>query len=147
MSVRKPVIVALAVLMGLCASGDVSNVSIAQDAPTAVQLESVEAIPGVARVEVLWTTVSELDAAGFNVMRSTSESGPWVQANDYLIIAIGTGMSGADYSFQDTGLTGGIEYYYHLQEVLNTGGTQDYLGEWIRSATPLHGVYLPLIAR
>ena len=147
MSVRKPVIVVLAVLMGLCAGGDVSNISIAQDNPTAVQLESVEAIPGVARVEVLWTTVSELDAAGFNVMRSTSEFGPWVQANDYLIIAIGEGTKGADYSFQDTGLTGGIEYYYHLQEVLTTGGTQDYLGEWIRSATPLHGVYLPLIVR
>lgn len=147
MSVRKPVIVALAVLMGLCAGGDVSNISIAQDNPTAVQLESVEAIPDVARVEVLWTTVSELDAAGFNVMRSTSEFGPWVQANDYLIIAIGEGTSGADYSFLDTGLTGGIEYYYHLQEVLTTGGTQDYLGEWIRSATPLHGVYLPLIVR
>ena len=147
MSVRKPVIVALAVLMGLCTGGDVSNISIAQDNPTAVQLESVEAIPGVARVEVLWTTVSELDAAGFNVMRSTSEFGPWVQANDYLIIAIGEGTSGADYSFLDTGLTGGIEYYYHLQEVLTTGGTQDYLGEWIRSATPLHGVYLPLIVR
>jgi len=147
MSVRKPVIVALAVLMGLCTGGDVSNISIAQDNPTAVQLESVEAIPGVARVEVLWTTVSELDAAGFNVMRSTSEFGPWVQANDYLIIAIGEGTSGADYSFLDTGLTGGVEYYYHLQEVLTTGGTQDYLGEWIRSATPLHGVYLPLIVR
>jgi hypothetical protein len=147
MSVRKPVIVALAVLMGLCAGGDVSNISIAQDNPTAVQLESVEAIPGVARVEVLWTTVSELDAAGFNVMRSTSEFGPWVQANDYLIIATGTGTSGADYSFLDTGLTGGIEYYYYLQEVLATSGTQDYLGDWIRSATPLHGVYLPLIIR
>lgn len=146
MSVKKPVIVALAVLMGLCAGGRISNTSSAQDNPTAVQLESVEAIPGVARVEVLWTTVSELDAAGFNVMRSTSEFGPWLQANDYPIIAMGT-MSGADYSFPDTGLTGGVEYYYHLQEVLTTGGTQDYLGEWIRSATPLHGVYLPLIIR
>ena len=147
MSVRKPVIIVLAMLLGLCAGGGVSNISIAQDNPTAVQLESVEAIPGVAQVEVLWTTVSELDAAGFNVMRSTSEFGPWVQANEYLIIAIGGEMRGADYNFVDTGLAGGVEYYYHLQEVLNTGGSQDYRGEWVRSATPLHGVYLPLMVR
>lgn len=147
MSVRKPVIVALAVLMGLCAGGDVSNISIAQDDPTAVQLQSVEAIPGVAQVEVLWTTVSELDAAGFNVMRSTSEFGPWVQANDNTIEATGGDWKPHNYSFPDTGLAGGVEYYYYLQEVLITGGAQDYLGEWIRSATPLHGVYLPLIVR
>ena len=147
MSVRKPVIIVLAMLLGLCAGGGVSNVSIAQDNPTAVQLESVDAIPGVSQVEVRWTTVSEINAAGFNVMRGTSISGPWVQANDYLIIAMGTGTSGADYSFLDSGLTGGVEYYYHLQEVLNTGGSQDYRGEWVRSATPLHGVYLPLMVR
>jgi len=101
----------------------------------------------VAKVEVRWTTVSELDAAGFNVMRSTSESGPWVQANDYLIIAMGIGTGGAVYSYVDSGLAGGVEYYYHLQEVLTTGGTQDYRGEWVRSATPRHGFYLPLMVR
>ena len=147
MSIRRPVIVVLVMLMGLCAGGGVTNISVAQDNPTAVQLESVDAVPGVTQVEVLWTTVSELDAAGFNVMRSTSELGPWVQANKYLIIAMGTETSGADYSFLDSGLMGGVEYYYHLQEVLNTGGSQDYRGEWIRSATPLHGVYLPLMVR
>lgn len=147
MSTRRPITMALAVLLGLCILGNASAAAFPGDDPTEVRLKSVEAIPGVAQVEVRWTTLSELDTAGFNVMHSTSAGGPWEQANKNLILAQGEGMSGASYSFTDTGLAGGITYTYFIQELTNTGGTNNYRGEWIRSATPRHGFFLPFIVR
>jgi hypothetical protein len=145
-STRKLITIASVVLLALRAGGNVSTASFTHDGPTVVVLESVEAIPGVRQVEVRWTTISELDTAGFNVMRSTSAGGPWEQANAYLIIALGVAPGGADYSFVDTGLTGGITYYYYIRGVTASGSppTDDYT-DYIRSATPKHGIYLPIV--
>ena len=137
------ILVVLVVLLGLFAIGDFSAAARTTGDPTSVDLESVEAIAGCRQVEVRWSTYNEWGAVGFNVMRSTSETGPWEQANASVIVAEG-GESGASYSFVDAGLAGGITYYYYIQEMLTTGGTQDHL-EWIVNATPGFGVYLPLI--
>lgn len=143
MNRRRLIVIGMVALLGLYAGGTVSNATFAHNDPTAVTLDWVDAIPGTAQVEVQWATTIELDTAGFNVLRSTSESGPWEQANDYLILAYGE-MSGAQYSFVDTGLAGGITYYYMLQEIQLTGDPINYTG-YIRSATPDHGTYLPLV--
>jgi hypothetical protein len=143
-STRQPVVIALVVLLGLCPGGYVSAAVHTNDGPTAVYLKSVDAIPGACYIEVRWSTYAELDTAGFNVMRSTSEAGPWEQANESAILALGGEHSEHDYSFVDNGVTVGVTYYYYIQEILESGGTQDYAGEWIRSAK-VEGAYLPLI--
>jgi hypothetical protein len=148
MNTRRPITMALAILLGLCILGNVSAAAFTNDDPTVVELDSVEAIPGVAQVEVRWTTLTELDTVGFNVMRSTSADGPWEQANDLLVWAQGSGLRGADYRFPDTGLTGGITYYYYIQGVKASDPMQkDDYTDYICSATPRHGSYLPFISK
>lgn len=144
MSRRRLIVIGMVALLGLYASGSASGVTFADDGPTEVHLEDVWATPGTAQVEFGWITTSERDTAGFNVLRGASQYGPWEQANDDLILARGEDMGGAQYSFVDTGLAGGVTYYYMLQEILLTGGSTDYTG-YIRSATPDRGTYLPLV--
>lgn len=144
MSRRRLIVIGMIALLGLYAGGSASGVTLADDGPTEVHLENVWATPGIAQVEFGWITTSERDTAGFNVLRGTSQYGPWVQANDDLILARGEDMSGAQYSFLDTGLTGGITYYYMLQEIQLAGEPINYTG-YIQLATPDHGTYLPLV--
>jgi hypothetical protein len=146
---KKSTAIVLGIWLGLWILGNVVSATYTNDDPTAVVLDSVEAIPDVARVDVRWATVSELDTAGFHVMHSTSADGPWERANDDLILAEGEATSGASYRFMDTGLAGGVTYYYYIQEVTASGSppTHDYKDEWIRSATPKYGTYLPLVVR
>jgi len=134
----------LMLLLGWWALGNVSSATFVNNNPAAVILGNVEAIAGAAQVEIRWTTLSELDTVGFNVMRSTSEDGPWEMANDNAILAQGSDLSGDDYSFVDTGLAGGITYYYYIQELLASGGTQDHTDR-IVFATPEYVIYLPII--
>ena len=143
MNTVKRILIVLGVLLGLCAGGSVATAAHADDDPTSVELKEVTAIAGYGQVEVRWATYSEWGAAGFNVMRGASETGPWEQANAYAIVAVGE-EGGASYSFVDAGLAGGITYYYYIQEILLSGGTQDHL-DHIVSATPGYCVYLPLI--
>jgi hypothetical protein len=140
------IVIGMVALLGLYASGSASGVTFADDVPTEVHLEDVWATPGIAQVEFGWITASERDTAGFNVLRGTSQYGPWEQANDDLILARGEDMSGARYIFLDTGLTGGVTYYYMLQEIQLAGNPTNYT-DYIRSATPEpgYGTYLPLV--
>jgi hypothetical protein len=117
------------------------------DTPTSVTLEyvraaAVETQPG--QIKVLWKTNSELNTAGFVVMRSTTLEGVYGPANIDLILAQGEGTGGATYAYVDAGLTGGLTYYYYIREVTDSGGTEDHT-EFTRSARPWFGVYLPLI--
>jgi hypothetical protein len=141
---RRLIVIGMVALLGLYAGGSASGVTFADDGPTEVHLEDVWATAGTAQVEFGWITTSERDTAGFNVLRGTSQYGPWEQANDDLILAQDEDLTGAQYIFLDTGLAGGITYYYMLQEILLTGGSTDYT-DYIRSATPYHGTYLPLV--
>jgi len=77
-------VIALVILVGMCAGGAASASTGAEDDPTAVVLREVRAtaIPGERSIEVFWATGSEADVAGFNVMRGTSDAGPWEQANE-----------------------------------------------------------------
>ena len=136
--------IALVILVGMCAGGAASASTGAEDDPTAVVLREVRAtaIPGERSIEVFWATGSEADVAGFNVMRGTSDAGPWEQANENAIIAVGDDMTGAEYTFVDADVSLGITYYYCIQEIMDSGDMYKYL-DWVRSAT-LYVCYLPL---
>jgi hypothetical protein len=72
---------------------------------------------------VEWSTASELDIAGFNVLRAENADGPFTQINEGLIPPAGDSLQGGTYRFEDQGVQGGQTYYYQLQEVELSGAT------------------------
>lgn len=68
-------------------------------------------------IEIAWQTETEFESAGFNVLRSQMESGPYVKANEQLIPASNDALAGADYSFVDTDIAAGQFYYYQLEDI------------------------------
>ena len=74
-------------------------------------------------VTVEWSTASELNTAGFNVLRGESESGPFTRLNPEVIPASPDPLVGGSYVYTDTNVTPGRTYYYQLEEVESGGGT------------------------
>ena len=71
------------------------------------------------RVTLSWETGTEIDNAGFNIYRATSEAGPYIKVNNDLIWAVGNVTQGAVYNFEDT--PGNGAYLYYLEDVDNRG--------------------------
>lgn len=70
-------------------------------------------------VVVQWDTATEVNTAGFNIYRSTSPDGDFVQINqaEGLIAATGSAFSGGNYEFRDLNVEANKTYYYLLEEV------------------------------
>jgi hypothetical protein len=101
--------------------------------PTVVSLIDFNAIPGNRMVTLVWSTESEIDNAGFNLYRSTSEDGDYTKINTSLIPAQGSSTQGASYEFTDTDVRNRKTYYYRLEDIdLNGQSTMHGLV----SATP-----------
>ncbi|MBN1668448.1 MAG: hypothetical protein JW862_15240 [Anaerolineales bacterium] len=77
-------------------------------------------------VIVEWSTASELDTVGFNILRSENPTGPFQQINDSLIPASDNPYSGADYEYADTHTRRGQTYYYLLEDLEASGVTNQY---------------------
>ncbi len=91
-------------------------------------------------IRLAWETATELDTAGFYVVRSLEQNGSYVRMNSEMIPAEGDSMIGANYSFLDTNVNPTQVYYYQL-EVMNTTGGAEYFGPvWaglqVSTATP-----------
>lgn len=78
---------------------------------------------GPASVTVEWTTASEVDHAGFNLYRSESPDGPWVQLNRELIPPAGDPIVGGQYSYVDDTVEPGRTYYYQLEDLALDGSS------------------------
>ncbi len=76
-------------------------------------------------VVVTWSTVSELDTAGFNVLRGTDREGPFIRLNQELIPACPDPLQGGEYSYRDSDQGSAQTSYYLLQIVSNNGDTRD----------------------
>lgn len=72
-------------------------------------------------IVVRWSTESEVNTAGFNVYRSTSEEGPWEKINLQLIPGSPDPLRGGSYVFTDTAVIAGQTYWYELEEVELSG--------------------------
>ena len=68
-----------------------------------------------------WATASELEVAGFNILRAENPDGPFIQINDSLVPSSGDPLTGGEYSYQDFSVEGGKNYTYQLQEVELSG--------------------------
>lgn len=91
-------------------------------APQAVTLATWEARVEGAAVQLTWTTVSEIENAGFNIYRAPSSEGPWARINATLIPAQTPGATtGAHYAWTDAAAEPGMTYWYALEDIALDG--------------------------
>ncbi len=70
-----------------------------------------------ATIEIEWQTETEFDTAGFNIYRSASPEGEFVQINAQLIPSQADPSSGASYRYVDDKVEAGQTYFYKLEDV------------------------------
>ncbi|UCG70581.1 MAG: fibronectin type III domain-containing protein [Thermoplasmata archaeon] len=86
------------------------TVSAAEDTtPPAVPTGlEVQLVPAGEALKLVWTANTETDLAGYNIYRSTSETGAFEKINTDLV---------TDTTYTDSGLTNGNTYYYKITAV------------------------------
>jgi hypothetical protein len=118
------------------------------DAATAVTLRSFTATAGAAGVTLRWETGSELNSAGFHLLRAEGGGrASAVQVTPALIPARGSASAGAAYSWVDASARAGARYSYWLQELELDGRANEY-GPAVVGPAPSAGpfsVWVPLL--
>ncbi len=76
------------------------------------------------QVVVRWATESELDNAGFNILRSETRNGEYKQVNTELIAGNGTTGERNTYKWVDATAKPGVVYYYQIEDVSFAGEHQ-----------------------
>ena len=104
-----------------------------QPSPTMISLSGFAAIPRTKTILLTWSTETEIDNAGFNILRAKAEDGDYVKINAALIPAKGSATEGAAYEFIDTDVKNRKTYYYKLEDI-DLGGKSTLHGPI--SATP-----------
>jgi hypothetical protein len=91
---------------------------------TLISIASIDAKPFSGGVSIQWSTESEIDNAGFNIYRATSENGDYEKINSSLISANGSSTQGSSYEFTDNNVQNRKTYYYKLEDIdLNGNST------------------------
>ena len=86
-----------------------------------VELSAFEATPDFDKVDLNWTTSSELKNLGFNIYRKGSENTDWVAVNEEIIPGKGTYSAESNYSYTDKNVVAGHTYSYKLESVSYDG--------------------------
>ena len=90
--------------------------------PLPVQLSSFYSKRNAAgAVVITWSTESELDNAGFNILRSQSRTGEFVRINAQLIPGAGTTGEKTAYTWTDTSAKPNVLYFYQIEDVSLAG--------------------------
>ena len=111
----------------------VTNIQFAYS-PTAVELISFNATGIVGGIKLDWATGTEIRNLGFNIYRSTVNSGGdkprpydgYVRINKYLIAGLGTSALGSGYEYVDYDVEPGTAYFYILEDVEFNGATKSH---------------------
>ena len=75
-------------------------------------------------VVIRWITESELNNAGFNILRSETRDGAFTKLNTKLIAGQGTTSERTTYEYADTSAKPNVVYYYQIQDVSLDGQVQ-----------------------
>ena len=75
-------------------------------------------------IVVRWITESELNNAGFNILRSEKRDGEFTKINTSLIAGQGTTSEQTTYDWKDTSAKPNVVYYYQIQDVSLDGKVQ-----------------------
>ncbi len=92
--------------------------------PLPVSLSSFRPVRNVStgHVEITWVTQSELNNAGFNILRSESKTGEFKAINaEGLIAGHGTTSEKHVYTYTDTTAKPNVVYYYQIEDVSMDG--------------------------
>ena len=72
-------------------------------------------------VVIKWTTESELENAGFNILRGQTKNGTFKVVNRTLIQGAGTTGERNTYTWTDTTAKPNVVYYYGIEDVSHAG--------------------------
>ena len=75
-------------------------------------------------IVIRWITESELNNAGFNILRSDKRDGQFTKINTSLIAGQGTTSERTTYEWKDTTAKPNVVYYYQIQDVSLDGKVQ-----------------------
>ncbi|MBU1626205.1 hypothetical protein KKB18_02455 [bacterium] len=100
-----------------------SNIAFAKTVP--VELTEFYAVSGDNLITLYWTTATERDNLGFNILRKTDDSREYIKINSRLIQGAGTSSRVHSYSYEDRDVSVGILYSYILESV-STYGVNDH---------------------
>ena len=76
------------------------------------------------QIVIRWITESELNNAGFNILRSETSNGQFTKINTSLIAGQGTTSERTTYSWVDKSAKPNVVYYYQIQDVSLDGQVQ-----------------------
>lgn len=89
--------------------------------PLPVTLSSFKAVRTASGAIINWTTESEVDNAGFNILRSQTKTGEFKKINVKLIQGAGTTGERNTYTWTDTTAKPNTVYYYRIEDVSYAG--------------------------
>jgi hypothetical protein len=92
--------------------------------PLPVSLSTFSPVLENGEVVIRWITESELDNAGFNILRSETRNGIYKQVNPQLIQGAGTTGERNTYKWIDTTAKTNVVYYYQIEDVSFAGERQ-----------------------
>ncbi|OPZ73049.1 MAG: flagellar basal body rod modification protein [bacterium ADurb.Bin478] len=96
-----------------------------QDVTLPVELSAFSAIMENGRVLLKWTTESERDNLGFNIMRADEKEGAYKKINSRLIEGAGNSTTRTEYQYyDDRDIHVNTTYYYKLQDLDINGGSR-----------------------
>ncbi len=89
------------------------------ETPLLVRLAEFTAEVSDGCVILTWETLSEIDSAGFHILRRDTENGEYSRITAMMITAQGGAVQSALYSYRDCGadVNTGQTYYYRLEDV------------------------------
>ncbi len=107
--------------------------------PLPVALSSFRAERTDKGVVLKWTTESEVDTAGYNILRSETKDGTFKIVNPKIIQGAGTTAERNAYTWTDTTAKPNTVYYYQIEDVSHAGvrkplATVRLSGGWLVSA-------------
>ena len=100
---------------------DVSTPGFIKGTPLPVALSFFRPTLEKGEVVIRWTTESEIDNAGFNILRSNNRNGEYKQINTALIQGAGTTGERNTYKWIDPTAKTGVVYYYQIEDVSFAG--------------------------
>ncbi len=94
-----------------------------------VQASEFSAIANSNSIEISWKTQSEVNNAGFNVLKMTPDDPAWEliagYKSDVGLRGLGTSPTGRSYEFTDMKVQSGTLYEYKIQSVSTSGAVED----------------------
>ena len=100
---------------------DIGNPGYRGSGPLPVTLSAIRADMTEEGAVLSWTTESEIDNAGFNILRSETRDGEFTVVNPQLIQGAGTTSKRTHYSWTDTTIRPNTRYYYRIEDVSFSG--------------------------